>query len=91
MRDAVNDTVVLDEISSKLSKVAKKVNLSTQRMKNEYEKSHQFLDGEQYKAMGESIKSAIEAKDVICDEVEEAQRYIAKLKALIMEYSKFKF
>ena len=91
MKDAVNDTNVLDKLNSNLEKIAQKTNLISQKLQLEFEKSKSYLDGEQFNTVAECVKNATESKEIICGEIQEAKKYIADLKTVILKYSKLQY
>ena len=91
MKDAVNDTVVLDKLSSRLSKLTEQMNAATQRLQLEFEKASQVLEGESFNDVRRHVENAVVATDEICSEIKEAQRYLSDLKKTITEYERLKF
>ena len=91
MRDAVNETIVLDRLSEKLLLLIKRTSMSTQKLQAELEKSRLFLEGENFNNVEARIKSAVEASRAICEELLESKSYIAQLRQYINEYVKLKY
>ena len=65
--------------------------MSTQKLQAELEKSRLFLEGKSFNEVDARIKSAVEASRAICEEMQEAQNYISKLRQEINEYVKLKY
>ena len=91
MKDAVNDTIILDKLNSRLTKIEVQTRTALQSLVSELDKSSQYLEGMQFNIVKESVASAIATTNLICEDIKKAQEYIISLKSIIGEYSKIKF
>ena len=91
MKDAMNDTDVLEEINSKLSRLLRLTVVSTQSLEDKLKKSKPYLEGNQFSMAEEYVRTAVSAKDSICEEIKKAQDYVLDLKDLVIEYSNLQF
>lgn len=91
MKDAVNDTIFLDELSAKLVRLESRICSATEVLVSTLEKSRQFLEGTQFSSAEDNVKSAVKTQKAVCADIKNAREFVLNLKKIIAEYSKLTF
>ena len=89
--DMYNDTVVMDEMRSRLQSIRKLLEYGSANMLNQLKKSEEFLEGMQYDKAVYETTNAIQLTNVAIANIANVEKFLSELSAILNEYEKCEF
>ena len=89
--DMCNDTIVMDEMRSRLQQIRKLLEAGSQNMLNQLRKSEEFLEGLQYDKAVYETTNAIQLTNVAIANIANVEKFLSELSAILNEYEKCTF